>query len=1199
MINKIKDFLKDNYGIENDVEVFRVFIILYYVHKIWAKNVFWENPFAVLTWKDSVIESRLGSFPGHISSSNTWKNLFNKLYYLTFGSDRKVVDIKIILQEIGLTNLKSTYVPLSSHNDIESLIFLYEFELYSTNSNFLDYRIRDQIINLMKVTERNGWLTKAEILRLIQWYCSNKHASLLLLNPTLIILRKSISCDFMTYKLNSHGKTLLILIWLFIVKSTDLNLLFDKPTDGLINNPKLPVEFQHIIDHARKCLLPNQSAQDYFDLLYELIYPLYNTNQSDILTLTNSPDRPSSLLILETITGNTTQMKLLHLFIIETSQDDCNPYDTYLYLSGALHIDHYNSSDYEAIVNALKDICLARENLPENRNMSRAVNILKEQNVSKNAALTLYCDLRDGKKLPTSKLSANNTTNWGQALSLLQSKSANAIDFLRRYDDNSHDYMFENSLVYNETINTFNLKNGIDTLIINPSWEFIRLSIKDVRSIYRNTVYIVTDKLEADCLRENSDITQSFYDFQSLNSISGKFDYIVFFERDIGLDSCNSMIRNALELLNPKAHLLVVGPDDLFLKKYRDPIFDSGFTYEKITVLPFSIAKSKRAKKVIIDIAKLTKVNTQINLSSSSFEISSINGYDYPRIVIDSTFAADRSYVSSLKIMSIRSYMKTLRDAEKSNPVKRKLPSEFVFSKEISFYYSITYIKSESTYRAEVYVCERPTFEQLKRNKLARGKQVKGSKTFLRANSIEDLELKIKEKAPYNKRLRNATISLVKNAIFDNAYRDISFKTFYYCYEELIVKRINYNDTITKQLHYNKNVNLIHNCMLCDKLDVYKSAISEITTQNNLSYEDEIKLWFKLYDVFLLAQNEKLIEEIPIKEFISNIRKKDKTQEVRDALTRKVLSDKEERIVYRWIKDKIFQKNNWSYAAVMIRLFTGLGVDEICALKWSDFESILYLDFYFLSITKRHNHKNKMETLSVSDHYRRVPIPTELSKILKSRYNLLVDKFGSRKVVDNLPMFCDFTPPPRKGSSTSLSKHSIPLPYRKLQKMTSSAYNSAKSNKAQNVIVPIEGSKSKATDLNKYYGDLLRSNFRYRAFETCGLKTGELCYILGTQAPDTFSKHYCDYSHDLSILNMIKKMDRWVNNLFVDKYEKRQAFTCVLNDEILITSNAVSSNVPSIDMIIELDGTKDNQLSVEIESEFGISGTVIMLEKQS
>ena len=67
----------------------------------------------------------------------------------------------------------------------------------------------------------------------------------------------------------------------------------------------------------------------------------------------------------------------------------------------------------------------------------------------------------------------------------------------------------------------------------------------------------------------------------------------------------------------------------------------------------------------------------------------------------------------------------------------------------------------------------------------------------------------------------------------------------------------------------------------------------------------------------------------------------------------------------------------------------------------------------------------------------------------------------------------------------------------------------------------------KSTDINKYGSDRFRSNFMYRATQTCLLSEAELNYVLGKRLPTTFARHYCDYTNDFAQTIIANKLERW------------------------------------------------------------------------
>ena len=78
----------------------------------------------------------------------------------------------------------------------------------------------------------------------------------------------------------------------------------------------------------------------------------------------------------------------------------------------------------------------------------------------------------------------------------------------------------------------------------------------------------------------------------------------------------------------------------------------------------------------------------------------------------------------------------------------------------------------------------------------------------------------------------------------------------------------------------------------------------------------------------------------------------------------------------------------------------------------------------------------------------------------------------------------------------------------------------------------------RTTDLNIYYGDLLRSNLRYHLIHNAGIDEGELSYILGIHSEYTICEYYIDYADPVSQLEIKKKMEIWVGTIYGSALKK-------------------------------------------------------------
>lgn len=73
-----------------------------------------------------------------------------------------------------------------------------------------------------------------------------------------------------------------------------------------------------------------------------------------------------------------------------------------------------------------------------------------------------------------------------------------------------------------------------------------------------------------------------------------------------------------------------------------------------------------------------------------------------------------------------------------------------------------------------------------------------------------------------------------------------------------------------------------------------------------------------------------------------------------------------------------------------------------------------------------------------------------------------------------------------------------------------------------------DGTQITTTDLHAYRGDFFRENADFYFGHICGMKEGEICYLLGDSAPTTLDRHYLDYTYDLMQYRMMIAMRRWL-----------------------------------------------------------------------
>jgi hypothetical protein len=136
----------------------------------------------------------------------------------------------------------------------------------------------------------------------------------------------------------------------------------------------------------------------------------------------------------------------------------------------------------------------------------------------------------------------------------------------------------------------------------------------------------------------------------------------------------------------------------------------------------------------------------------------------------------------------------------------------------------------------------------------------------------------------------------------------------------------------------------------------------------------------------------------------------------------------------------------------------------------------------------------------------------------------------------------------------------------------------------------------KVSDLHRYQGDIMYTNYKHKVTEICGFTLGERSYTLGIQAPDTFSVHYCDYGHDLIQYGMVQKLNRWATlSISTQPVYSSSTFLSKSND----TATSAPGLVASIDVYIEAStNTDDGYIDINIENEFGVTGAITVFAEE-
>ncbi len=634
--------------------------------------------------------------------------------------------------------------------------------------------------------------------------------------------------------------------------------------------------------------------------------------------------------------------------------------------------------------------------------------------------------------------------------------------------------------------------------VVNPSIELIRLLNRKCKEVnnYRDKldretdrtplqIYVVTDTdIKAKLLRtEFKNIIFFSYDkFLGLKSV----DSIYFSATDKNTFKKLSDILDKIVGLQNEESLCSIVIGDTSKKDLLNMAEKYNLCITRIDSIPSGITDTDPKKKSVI----YFMINKVQNESISLREYSLCENGSKEMILSKEVF------VSKSDLFSDASFSNLLKERFVRSPVYNK-SLEMIFSNELSIFYKCySYSDKADSYRIIAFLKE-----NIKEGSKAKsGKKISSSEKEKRLHCKEYelsglIEKWLIREYVLDSKVCDDAIRLIKEKSPHKS--PMSFRSYW------LIKR---------HLLYKTDVELLN-------------ALDELAFENHIAglivgeasgkdFENAILKYlshdnFNLYlealeEFFEFAKREKLYEINPITE-IFHIKRKEKADfdSIRSAMTKKTFSRYEES---KLVKRLINKANSDPYElAVLLELFTGLSANEIAALKVKNFEKRgsgeCYLTVY--SALKKENGECKLIVHKKKEKHRRTPIIPLVAKFFctadKDKEGFLLTKINSNEPLD-----------PWKISET-------------LRKVIKEELDI----KEDLIILPDKDGKGKTTDLNVYYGNLLRSNYRYQLINICKMEEMECDYLLGNQRKAAYGKNYCDFSNKFTQLRLYKKLLRW------------------------------------------------------------------------
>ena len=336
--------------------------------------------------------------------------------------------------------------------------------------------------------------------------------------------------------------------------------------------------------------------------------------------------------------------------------------------------------------------------------------------------------------------------------------------------------------------------------------------------------------------------------------------------------------------------------------------------------------------------------------------------------------------------------------------------------------------------------------------------------------------------------------------------------------------------------------------------------------------------WTILNNLFDWAVQEQHILFNPIREYVEQFRERHtEHQKVRDALTKKSFRLEEEQTLLQILDEKL--PADGGYLGIVIRYFTGLEPNIVCALIWGDIHKLDNGGHQFWVQRQVSNDGKTVSGFTQVEDYRRLPISHMLYLRLNERRKYIKEQLSLTSIND-LPIVAPDSILLKGNVSERLSPRALARLSRKVI---------LEMGIPENVIyLPDKANGVKETNLSSYHGDIFHSHIRFRLNTTCGFTDAEIRYFLGLTQVSTFGKHYCDFRNECAQMLMAQKLRRWEVKLSEDQSDDSTSVKRIVDGSKAITVDPILSGTTVLDINLKL-GT-EGELS--IDSPGGIRGDI-------
>lgn len=692
--------------------------------------------------------------------------------------------------------------------------------------------------------------------------------------------------------------------------------------------------------------------------------------------------------------------------------------------------------------------------------------------------------------------------------------------------------------------------------VINPSPYCIEI-IEENR---KASCYAVTDKVLANLYKKQ----YSKSDFETLNDMNNvkKSDLILFFMYQVKEKNVEKIFELIKETYAERVYGIISTRfiDDK-KSKFWAMMAKSKFILEDIIIVPKEMSNSSPKKKCLISLVKDSEKSDisirKINFDNQSNLIST--DQDVLKISFD-------EFANSKTINYLWGKRNQNEVVRKKEYLSAKL---YRFSEEIQLSY-LMYSNDRGYYAKAYYAATKNVDFPMHRGKSLTPRLEKG----LRGKSEKEV-IKSMEEIPYF--ISEKIVKDIKDNYL-NENKPVTLKTLWFCMRSELLKNHTYDDDNMREM-FSKNNEIANLFMDNDTSNEIYNAVKNVFSEG-----EEIEELRVLKSLNLIV-NESIKEGYLVNNRVvpllpkAHERASKRQAEVRQALAKRNFEDIEERRIVKFLAP--LYTSDSRYLAVMIRLFTGLSIKEVCGLTWRDYQYNKNTDVSNLAITKFVDNNGKIISHALEENwekYRLLPISKMLENVLDVRKNYLLKIGVNAESLKDYPIILA-----RENVDGMLKGHKIGhcKPAIVAEKCREAV---EKAKIPQHIIIlPEKNGNDRETDINSYYGDVYKTNFKDKSLNEAGFGLDELSYYVGLKKPDTFSQHYCDYTNEYVQLMIAKKLNRWCakydeisNNNFNKGSKSDEEIFVKVGDGIPCAELEIRCNDPGYAVLAEIEVMSEN-----------------------